>query len=126
MNNFIKRANKSACLVVVALMVIGLSAFAPSLVAQNNNPPPADMPFTVTGKILYHSPGKITISGGQNMEFDVQYDSKTEIQHEDGSPAKDSELQQGIEIQVKGLLTEAGDIIAKKITIQAKAESSKK
>ena len=84
------------------------------------------MPFTVTGNIIDHSPGKITISGGQNMEFDVKYDSKTGIQHQDGSPAKDTELKVGIDIQVTGLLTEAGDIIARKIVIQAKAGSSTK
>ncbi|HVA00991.1 MAG TPA: hypothetical protein VMV34_04960 [Terriglobia bacterium] len=84
------------------------------------------MPFTVTGNIIDHSPGKVTISSGQNMEFDVKYDSKTEIQHQDGSPAKDSDLKIGIDIQVKGLLTEAGDIIARKIVIPTKAGGSTK
>jgi len=114
---------------VVALFSIGFGSFkthSNALIAQGANPTPQDMLFTVTGNIIDHSPGKITLSSGQNMEFDVQYDSKTEIQHQDGSPAKDSELKVGIEIQVKGLLTEAGDIIAKKIVIQANAGTSKK
>jgi hypothetical protein len=96
------------------------------LSAQGTNPPPQDMPFTITGNIIDHSPGKITISGGQNMEFDVKYDAETEIQHQDGSPAKDSELKVGIDIQVKGFLTEAGDINAKKIIIETGAGGSKK
>jgi hypothetical protein len=125
----VKRAKRLARLVVVALFLIGVgsSKTHPTLLlAQDTNPPPQDMPFTVTGNIIDHSPGKITISSGQNMEFDVKYDSKTEIQHQDGSPAKDSDLKIGIDIQVKGLLTEAGDIIAQKIVIQAKTEGSTK
>jgi hypothetical protein len=122
----VKRANRFACLVAVTLFSLGLGPFAACLIAQGNNPPPQDIPFTVEGKIIDHSPGKITLSSGQNMEFDVHYDSTTEIQHQDGSPAKASELKDGIQIRVKGTLTEAGDIIAKQITIQPKAGSSKK
>lgn len=125
---FIKKAQHDACLMIVALFSIGLlldAAHPPVLLAQGDNPPPQDMPFTLTGPIINHSPGKITVSGGQNMEFDVKYDSKTEIQHQDGSAAKDSEFKDGMEIHVKGLLTEAGDIIARKIVILAKEGSSK-
>lgn len=109
---------------MVALLLLGLGSFATdvfALQAQGTNPPSQDIPFTITGKIIDHSPGKITISGGQNTEFNVQYDSKTEIQHQDGSPAKDAELKVGVDIEVRGLLTEAGDIIAKKIVIQGKS-----
>ncbi len=60
------------------------------------------------------------------MEFEVRYDSKTEIQHQDGSPAQASDLKVGIEIHVKGLLNQAGDIIAQKIVIQTHAGSSEK
>jgi len=126
---FVARTNAFVFIVAIALLSItfvSLHAYPSVLFAQSGNPPPQDMPFTLAGKIIGHSPGKITVSGGQNMEFDVRYDSKTEIQYQDGSPAKANELKVGFEIQVKGLLTEAGDIIAKKIVIQAKAGGAEK
>ena len=129
MDVFAGSAKRLVWLSAVALFLVGLSSFKayPAvLILQGNNPPSGDIPFTITGKIIDQSPGKVTLAGGQNMEFDVQYDSKTEIQHQDGSPAKASDLKVGIEIQVKGLLTEAGDIIAQKIVIQADTGGSRK
>ncbi len=111
-------------LLAAALTLLGSSPEA--LFAQGSNPPPQDMPFTLTGSIIDHSPGKITVSGAANMEFDVRYDSKTEIQRRNGSAAAASDLKVGIDIQVKGSLTEAGVIIAKKIVIESSGGSSKK
>jgi hypothetical protein len=117
------------CLALAAVFSTGAGSLKISpniLIAQGKNPPPQDISFTLTGKITDQSPGKITVSSGQNMQFDVQYNSQTEIQHQDGTSAKASELKIGVEVRVAGLLTEAGDIIAKKIVIQAKAGSAEK
>ncbi len=85
---------------------------------QGQSPPPQDISFSVNGKITESSPGKLTVDSGQNMLFTVKYDSTTQIQHNDGSPAKASELRVGIKIMAKGDLTEAGDVIAKQITLE--------
>lgn len=103
-----------------------LKACPAILFAQANNPPPQNVSFTVTGKITDRSPGKITVDGGQGMLFDVEYNSQTEIQRQDGSSAKPSDLKVGVEVRAEGVLTEAGDIIAKKIVIQASAKGSGK
>lgn len=60
------------------------------------------------------------------MEFDVRYDAKTQIERRNGNAATASDLKVGIEIHVKGLLTQAGAIIAKKIVIESGGGSSKK
>jgi predicted NAD/FAD-binding protein len=96
------------------------------LFAQANNPPPQDVSFTVTGKITERSQGKITVDSGQNMLFNVEYNSQTKIQRQDGSSANVSDLKVGVKVRAEGVLTEAGDIIAKKIVIQASAKGSEK
>jgi predicted NAD/FAD-binding protein len=80
--------------------------------------PPPDISFSVNGTITEQSPGKLTVDSGQNMLFTVKYDSTTQIQNEDGSPARASDLRVGVKILAKGTLTEAGDVIAKAITIE--------
>jgi hypothetical protein len=109
---------------LLGLAMLGLSL--KSLEAQGQNPPPQDISFSVNGSITEKSPGKLTVDSGQNMLFTVKYDSTTQLQHEDGSPAKDSELRVGIKIQAKGVLTEAGDVIAKTITIESGSKSPSK
>ena len=107
--------------VLVAALLPGLGMFGMPLKAlgvQGQNPPPQDISFSVDGTITEESPGKLTVDSGQNMLFTVKYDSTTQIQHDDGSPAKASDLRAGIKILAKGDLTEAGDVIAKKITIE--------
>ncbi len=102
-------------------LLLGLAALGTPLGAlafQGQNPP-QDISFSVNGTITEKSPGKLTVDSGQNMQFTVKYDSTTQIQHEDGSPAKDSDLSEGTKILAKGTLTEAGDVIAKTITIEA-------
>ncbi len=91
--------------------------------AQGQNPPSQDISFSVSGTITERSPGKLTVDSGQDMLFTVKYDSTTQIQHHDGSPAKASELRVGIKILAKGVLTEAGDVIAKTITIESGSKS---
>lgn len=112
-------------LVLLLGLVMSGTSLKP-LWAQGQNPPPQDISFSVNGSITEKSPGKLTVDGGQNMLFTVKYDSATQLQHKDGSPAKASELQVGIKIQAKGVLTEAGDIIAKKITIESGSKSPSK
>jgi hypothetical protein len=93
---------------------------------QGQNPPPEDISFSVSGNITEHSPGTLTVDSGQNMLFTVKYDSSTKIEHEDGSPAKASDLHVGIKILAKGTLTEAGDVIAKTITIESGSKGPSK
>lgn len=115
--------------VLVAALFLGLATFGISLEAlagQGQNPPSQPISFTVNGKITEASSGKLTVDGGQNMLFTVKYDSTTQIQHSDGSPAKGSDLKVGIKILAKGDLTEAGDVIAKKITIEPETGGSAK
>jgi hypothetical protein len=92
--------------------------------AQGNSPPPQNVSFTVEGKITEASPGKMTIDSGQNMLFEVRYDAKTNIQRDDGSTAKASDFRKGVEVKVAGDLTEAGDVIAKKIVIVSHPKGS--
>lgn len=97
-----------------------------SLGPQGQAPPPPDISFSVNGTITEKSPGKLTVDSGQNMLFTVKYDSTTQIQLDDGGPAKDSDLRVGIKILAKGTLTEAGDVIAKTITIESKSKGPSK
>jgi hypothetical protein len=115
-------------LFVAALMFACAISGTPfkSLAYQNQEPPPQDISFSVNGAITEQSPGKLTVDSGQNMLFTVKYDSTTKIFHEDGSPAKASELRVGVKILAKGTLTEAGDVIAKTITIQSGSKSPPK
>lgn len=83
-----------------------------------------DVSFSVEGKISELSSGKITVDSGGNMNFEVRYDSKTEIQHKDGTPAKTSEFRVGMEIRAEGVLTESGDVIAKKIVLESESKGS--
>jgi len=102
-------------------LLLGLATLGTPLraLAFQDQKPPQDISFSVNGTITEKSPGKLTVDSGQNMLFTVTYDSTTQIQHDDGSPAKDSDLREGTKILAKGTLTEAGDVIAKTITIEA-------
>lgn len=108
------------------LLALALLAMPRELLpAQGQNPPP-NISFSVNGAITEKSPGKLTVDSGQNMLFTVKYDSTTQIQHKDGSPANDEELRVGVKILAEGELTEAGDVIAKKISIESGAKGPAK
>ena len=77
-----------------------------------------DMNFTLEGKITDRSPGKLTVSTGDNMIFHVVYNDKTEIKKPDGNPGTAQDLHIGIRISVAGDLAESGEITAKKIEIE--------
>lgn len=113
----------------VAALFLGLGILGmpwKALGGQGQNPPPQDVSFSVNGTITERSPGKLTVDSGQNMLFTVKYDSTTQVEHRDGSPAKASELRVGTKILAKGVLTEAGDVNAKKITIESGSKNQKK
>lgn len=113
-------------LVTALLLAFGMFAVSARILkAQGQNSPSAPISFTVNGKITEASPGKLTVDGGQNMLFTVKYNSTTQIKHSDGSPAKGSDLKVGVKILAKGALTQAGDVIAKTITIEAASKSAK-
>jgi hypothetical protein len=113
----------------VAAFLLGLGFLAIPICAlsfQGENSPQQDISFSVSGPITEQSPGKLTVDGGQNMLFTVKYDSATKIDHDDGRPAQASDLRVGIKILAKGTLTEAGDVIAKTITIESGSKGSAK
>jgi|GEM_PF-1298947 hypothetical protein len=111
--------------VALALSTLpGLSRLV--LASQDQNPPQQDVSFSVEGTISEKSAGKLTVDSGQNLLFTVKYDSTTQIQHDDGSAAQASDLRVGVRILAKGVLTEAGDVIAKTITIEAKSKGHAK
>jgi hypothetical protein len=114
--------------IFVTALLLGLATLGMPLRAlafQGQNQPP-DVSFSVNGTITEQSPGKLTVDSGQNMLFTVKYDSTTQIQHSDGSPAKSSDLRVGVKISARGTLTEAGDVIAKTITIESGSKSASK
>jgi hypothetical protein len=83
-----------------------------------------EMNFTLEGRISTLTANKMTVSTEENIIFHVKYDEKTEIRKKDGSPATAKDLHVGLRVGVEGDLTESGEIIAKRIEIQA--EASKK
>lgn len=123
-----KTANPICRIFFVTTFLLGVATLGMPLRAlafQDQNPP-QDISFSVNGTITEKSPGKLTVDSGQDMLFTVKYDSTTQIQRDDGSPAKDSDLREGTKILAKGTLTEAGDVIAKTITIEAGSKGSAK
>jgi hypothetical protein len=114
--------------ILVTALLLGFATLGMPLSAlafQGQNQPP-DVSFSVNGTITEQSAGKLTVDSGQDMLFTVKYDSTTQIQHSDGSPAKTSDLRVGVKILAKGTLTEAGDVIAKTITIESGSKGSAK
>ena len=110
-----------ALLLVFATLGLAIRALA----FQGQNPPP-DVSFSVNGTITEQSPGKLTVDSGQNMLFTVKYDSTTLIKHTDGGPANASDFRVGGKISARGTLTEAGDVIAKTITIESGSKGPSK
>jgi len=84
-----------------------------------------DMNFTLEGKISAITANRLTVSTEENIVFHVRYDDKTEIRKKDGSSAAAKDLRVGLRVGVEGDLTEAGEIIAKRIEIQAEAAQKK-
>lgn len=109
------------------LLVLGMAGTVVAASAwQGQNPPPQDIAFSVSGRITERSAGKLTVDTGQNMLLTVKYNSTTKIQHKDGSSGKASELRIGTKILANGALTQAGDVIAKSITIESGSKKTSK
>ena len=91
----------------------------PSLATNLTSPAAAQdaMDFTIEGKISRHEPGKLTISAEGNIIFHARYDDQTTIQHADGSPASEKDLQVGVRVRIEGELPESGEIIAHRILL---------
>jgi hypothetical protein len=84
------------------------------------------MNFTVEGKITKHVGQKLTLSTEANIIFHVVYSDKTQITAKDGSVGSSKDLRVRVRIHVDGELTEAGEIIAQKIAIQAESAGDKR
>jgi hypothetical protein len=114
--------------VVIAGLLLCTLQFSPTPWASPRSamltPPAQDMNFTLEGKITEKTEGKLTLSGGDNVIFHVEYNDKTEIKKKDGSPGTAQDLQVGVTVSAAGDLAESGVITAKKITIEG--ESSEK
>ena len=75
--------------------------------------------FTLEGKITAINSNKLTVNTEDNIIFHVRFDDKTEFTKKDGSPGTNKDLRIGLRISVAGDLEESGEILAKKIGIQA-------
>jgi hypothetical protein len=104
----------SYCLLFILQLSRILLAFPPSPVASG----PDEMNFTLEGKITEKTPGKLTVSSGENVIFHVLYNEQTEIRKKDGSVGNGEDLHTGLMISVAGDLAESGEITAKKIEIE--------
>ena len=89
--------------------------FSPSTFALS---PGQESNFTLEGTITEKSPGKLTVSSGENIIFHVLYTDKTEIKKKDGSAGTAQDLHTGLKISVAGDLAESGEITASKIAIE--------
>jgi hypothetical protein len=105
---------------IVAGLLLAISYVVPALSAPRAPLPaaPAQDYFTLEGKITDKSPGKVTVSGGENIIFHVVYNEKTAIRKPDGSPATADDLHIGLTIAVAGDLADSGEIAAKTIDIK--------
>ncbi len=109
-------------------IVLICAASAATLSHAGTHPLPAAPPsaqeamnFTVEGKITQHSGNKLTINSEGNIIFRVVYNEKTSFIRKDGGAGSSKDLSVGIRIHVDGDLTESGEIIARKITLQSEA-----
>ena len=100
-------------LLALTLTLASAGGFHPALAA----PAQGDMNFTLEGKITKHVGTKLTLSTEDNIIFHVIYNDKTTVARKDGSAGSAQDLQVGVRIHVDGDLTEAGEVVAQKITI---------
>jgi hypothetical protein len=84
--------------------------------------PPQSSSFDLEGTISRRSPGKLTISSGENIIFHVTYDDKTTILEADGKPGSERDLKVGIKVHILGELEESGEVKAQKIEIEGKGQ----
>jgi hypothetical protein len=109
-------------------MLAGAGALHPALPVPAPRSPAAQdaMNFTLEGKITKHAGQKLTLSTEGNIIFHVVYNEKTSILRRDGSSGTSEDLHVGTRIHVDGDLTEAGEIVAQKITLQSEPAAEKR
>jgi hypothetical protein len=73
--------------------------------------------FTLEGKVIQKSEGKLTISTEQNIVFHVRYDEKTDIRLKDGAQGSDQDLKTGLTVAVPGEFNKSGEVVAHKIQV---------
>ena len=114
-------------ILALVLMLASAGALHPALAATPLSATFAQdaMNFTLEGKITKHAGQKLTLSTEGNIIFHVIYTDKTSIQRKDGSVGTAEDLQVGTRIHVDGDLTEAGEVVAQKITLQSKPADEK-
>ena len=90
-------------------------------------PPPAQetMNFSVEGKLTKHTGTQLTINTEGNIIFRIVYNETTRIVRKNDSEGTPKDLVPGVLIRVNGDLTESGEIIAQKITIQSESAPKK-
>lgn len=115
---------KTAALMAVTLTALVAPTAQTPLVAR----PAAQesMSFSVAGKITQHTGNKLTVNTEGNIIFRVVYSDKTSVTRKDGSAGTSKDLLVGTRIHVDGELTESGEIIAQKITIQPESTGGKR
>ena len=102
-----------------ALFTLGACVWlAPSVAAR----PPQNPSFDLEGTITRQSPGKLTISSGENIIFHVTYNDKTTILEADGSRGSERDLKVGVQVHIVGELEESGEVQAQKIEIVGKGQ----
>jgi len=113
----------------LATLLLTTLALPFGLVASSARPQTPDeqaINFTVEGKITKHAGQKLTMSTEGNIIFHVVYSDKTQVTAKDGSVGSSKDLRVGVRIHVDGELTEAGEIIAQRITIQSEPKGEKR
>jgi len=111
---------RTVSLYVPVMILLACLAWSSSLEAQGGKTLRVGqaMNFTVEGKINTLDHNKLTLNTEENIIFHVRYDDKTEFKSDDGGPASSKDLRVGLRIRVEGDLTESGEIVAQKITLQ--------
>lgn len=117
MNHFAKPMRIFALCVLAGCFFYAVQASTPSPTLASPLAAQEGSNFTLQGKITDRSPGKLTVSSGDNMIFTVRYDDKTEIKRSDGSAGASKDLRVGVNVNVEGDLTESGDVVAHKIEL---------
>jgi hypothetical protein len=108
----------TAALALLACLVFPSGASASRAAAQPL-PRAQGMNFTLEGKITRQSPGRLTVTTGENIIFRIRYDEETKILRKDGTAGSEKDLRVGATIRVEGDLTESGEVVALKIEVQA-------
>lgn len=109
----------ASALAVTSTRPVTAAPLAPALAQETMN-------FTVEGKITQHTGQRLTINTEGNIIFRVVYSEKTSITRKDGSAGSAKDLRVGVRVHVDGDLTESGEIIAQKITIQSEPQAEKR